>query len=207
MPGSSSVNMSKHSNLKNLFVVAALFFLASSCENDDRVLKDWTKNVVLKEEATQITTYLSQQGLLRAKIIAPVMNKFSTDTVALIFPKTLHCDFFNDSIQKESWLDARYGVYYENLNKVFLKDSVVVITSKGDTLISPELWWDQNTQLFYTDKYAIYKGPGKNIYGGKGLEATQDLKRITFKETSGTMQVVDGPTTPALSAPPPAVTK
>ena len=207
MLGSLSVNMSKQLSFRNLFVFATLLLLAVGCENDDKVLKDWTRNVVLKEEATQITTYLSQQGLLRAKIVAPIMNKFSTDTVALIFPKTLHCDFYNDSTQLESWLDCRYGVYYENLNKVFLRDSVVVITSKGDTLISPELWWDQNTQLFNTDKYAIYKGPGKNIYGGKGLEATQDLKRITFRETSGTMQVVDGPTNSPTPVPAPAVSK
>jgi hypothetical protein len=62
---------------------------------------------------------------------------------------------------------------------------VVVVTLKGDTLVSPELWWDQNTKLFYTDKYASYRSPGQQIIGGKGLEATQDLKRITFKSTTG----------------------
>ncbi|MBL0306592.1 MAG: hypothetical protein IPQ25_11325 [Chitinophagaceae bacterium] len=43
--------------------------------------------------------------------------------------------------------------------------------------------------MFYTDKYATYHGVGKNIYGGKGMEATQDLKRIMFKETTGNLKV------------------
>jgi hypothetical protein len=54
--------------------------------------------------------------------------------------------------------------------------------------MSPELWWDQNTQLFTTDKYAIYRGPDQQIVGGKGLEATQDLRRITFRATTGTVK-------------------
>jgi LPS export ABC transporter protein LptC len=106
----------------------------------------------------------------------------------MTFPRSVHCDFYDDSLRIDSRLDARYGVYYENLNKVFLRDSVVVITQKGDTLMSPELWWDQNTQLFTTDKYAIYRGPDQQIVGGKGLEATQDLRRITFRATTGTVK-------------------
>jgi hypothetical protein len=51
---------------------------------------------------------------------------------------------------------------------------------KGDTLKSPDLWWDQNTKLFYTDKVAYYLTRDKRITSGKGLEATQDLSRVTF---------------------------
>ena len=111
------------------------------------------------------------------------------DTISVEFPNKLHCDFYDDSTQLETWLDSKYGIYYENLNKVYLRDSVVVITVKGDTLKSPDLWWDQSTKMFYTDKYATYHGVGKNIYGGKGMEATQDLKRIMFKETTGNLKV------------------
>jgi translation initiation factor IF-2 len=70
-----------------------------------------------------------------------------------------------------------------------LRDSVVVITVKGDTLRSPDLWWDQNSKMFYTDKYAIYHGIGKNIYGGKGLTATQDLSSVIFNQPTGTVQM------------------
>jgi LPS export ABC transporter protein LptC len=171
--------------------LSILFFLLlvfSACENDDRVLTDWTRSVTLAEEATDIESYISQSGKRKARILAPFMIKQNRDTISMTFPRSVHCDFYDDSLRVDSRLDARYGVYYENLNKVFLRDSVVVITQKGDTLISPELWWDQNTQLFTTDKYAIYRGPDHQIVGGKGLEATQDLKRITFLGTTGTVK-------------------
>jgi hypothetical protein len=65
---------------------------------------------------------------------------------------------------------------------------VTVITVKGDTLRSPDLWWDQNSKLFYTDKYAIYHGIGKVIHGGKGLVATQDLNSVIFNDPTGTIK-------------------
>ena len=134
----------------------------------------------MKEEARNIESYLSQEGKMKAKLKAPLMIRVEADTVYVEFPKTLHVDFYNDSTKIETRLDSKYGKYFETLNKVYLRDSVVVINIKGDTLKSPDLWWDQNTKLFYTDKYAIYHGIGKNIYGGKGLVATQDLTSITF---------------------------
>ena len=169
--------------------ILLLFLLGlSACENDDRDLNDWTRSVALTEEATDIQSFISQSGKRKALIVAPYMVKQNRDTISMTFPRTVHCDFYDDSMRIDSRLDARYGVYYENLNKVFLRDSVVVITQKGDTLISPELWWDQSTQLFTTDKYAIYRGPDHQIMGGQGLEATQDLKRITFRGTTGTIK-------------------
>ena len=173
---------------RSLSVFFISLFGLLACENDDRTLSDWTRSVNLTEEATDMETYISQSGRRKARIVAPFMVKQNRDTISMTFPKTVHCDFYDDSLRVDSRLDARYGVYFENLNKVFLRDSVVVITQKGDTLISPELWWDQGTQLFTTDKYAIYRGPDQQIVGGQGLEATQDLKRITFRATTGTVK-------------------
>ena len=186
--------MSNFSFHKKILYTAAFITgccFVSACENDEKKIADYTKNVVMKEEATDIVSYLSQSGKMKAKLTAPLMFRVSDTTVYVEFPNTLHVDFYNDSTKIETWLDSKYGKYYENLGKVYLRDSVVVITMKGDTLRSPDLWWDQNTKLFYTDKYAIYHGIGKSIYGGKGLVATQDLKSVTFNEPTGTVQVSD----------------
>ena len=128
---------------------------------------------------------------MKAKLIAPLMLRYESDTIYVEFPKSLHVDFYDDSTKIESWLDSKHGKYFENLNKVYLWDSVVVINVKGDTLKSSDLWWDMNTKLFYTEKYAEYRTKDKQIYPGKGLEATQDFHRITFKQPTGTVRVSD----------------
>ena len=184
--------MNRISFYKKIFYAAAFITgccFASGCENDQKKIDNLTKKAVMREEATNIESYLSQSGKMKAKLKAPLMLRMSDDTVYVEFPKSMHVDFYDDSTKVETWLDSKYGKYYETLGKVYLRDSVVVITVKGDTLKSPDLWWDQNTKLFYTDKYAIYHGKDKIINGGKGMVATQDLKSITFNNPEGIIKV------------------
>jgi len=189
--GRTFVRLIRYSASFKLLIIVFIVFI-SGCENDKGVIDEWTRNVVLNEEAINIETYFSQKGVMKAKLKAPLMIRVpKADSPYVEFPKNLHVDFYNDSIVIESWLDSKYGKYFENQNKVYLKDSVVVITDKGDTLKAHDLWWDQNAKLFYTDKYAEYHGKDKQIFGGKGFEATQDLKRRTFKYPTGTIKVED----------------
>ncbi len=182
-----TIRLRARSSWLTAILLSCCFLLG--CENDKDKVRAWTERVIMKEEAVDIDSYLSQDGKMKARLKAPLMIRVYADTIYVEFPKTLHVDFYDDSTRVESWLDSRYGKYFENLNKVYLRDSVVVITVKGDTLKSPDLWWDQNSKIFYTDKYAIYHGVGKNIYGGKGLVATQDLRSVTFNQPTGTVQV------------------
>ena len=177
-----------------IFCTAAFItgcFLLYSCENDQKKIDNLTKKAVTREEAVDIESYISLSGKMKAKLKAPLMLRMSDDTIYAEFPNSLHVDFYDDSTHIETRLDSKYGKYFENLGKVYLRDSVLVITVQGDTLSSPDLWWDQNTKLFYTDKYAIYHGPGKVINGGKGMVATQDLRSITFNNPDGTVQVAE----------------
>jgi len=186
--------MNKGSLESNFFKTACLLLVCAflaSCENDDAAIEEWTKKVVLREEATNVETYFSQNGTLKALLRAPVMLRAQEDTVYTEFPKTLHVDFYDSLAKRESWLDARYGNYYENLNKVLLRDSVIVINTKGDTLTTNELWWDQNRKLFYTDKPVAYMSKTRSVKGSEGMEASQDLTDVTFRQSTGRVLVSD----------------
>jgi LPS export ABC transporter protein LptC len=172
------------------FVTGCFFLLA--CENSKEDIKKWTDRVIMKEEAINVNSQLSQEGKIRASLKAPLMWRVAADTLYVEFPKTMHCDFYNPQGQVESRLDCKYGKYFESLNKVYLRDSVVVISVKGDTLRTPELWWDQNTRLFYTDKPSSYHTPEKKIQAANGIEATQDFTRVTFRNPTGTIKVKEG---------------
>src|SRR5687767_13600031 len=128
-------------NRNNLYRAAifcsCLFFLG--CENDEKTIQDWTEKKEMVEVATQVVSYFSQQGVVRAKLKAPEMWRHQSDTVSVEFPKSLHVDFLDSAKSVESWVDAKYGIYYEALNKVLLRDSVKVINVRGDTLLTSEL--------------------------------------------------------------------
>lgn len=142
---------------------------------------DIGKKKLSREEALQIESYMSQGGVMKAKLTAPLMWRTQTDTPKIEFPKTLRVDFYTDSTKIESRLTAKYGRYYERMGTVFLKDSVVVINLiKKDTLRCEELNWDRDKEIFYTDKrVSIHKANGDEVYG-LGLTAKQDFSQYTI---------------------------
>ena len=151
-----------------------------SCENDPDVVNRGNERKANIEEARNIQSFLSQNGNLRAKLVSPFMLRYAMDTSYLEFPKTLHVNFYDSSGKVESELNALYGKYFETRSLVYLRDSVVVFNVKGDTLRTPDLWWDQNTKKFYTESRVRIQRKGQRVIGGKGMEATQDLKDVTI---------------------------
>ena len=164
-------------------LISCLF--VSSCENDIREVNDLLKKQTGVEEGKDITSYMSQQGMVKAKLRSPYMLRYQSDSPYVEFPRSVHVDFFNDSTKIESTVDALFARYREYESKVYLKDSVVVINiEKGDTLKTNELWWDQNTQEFFTDKPVRIYQKDKTIFG-RGLKAKQDFSSYDIFNITG----------------------
>src|SRR6476620_7457930 len=164
--------------LQAALLSGCLFFF--SCENDPEVVNRTHDEKANIEEARNVESFLSQNGNLRAKLVAPFMLRYAMDTSYLEFPKTLHVNFYDSSGKVESQLDARYGKYFETRSLVYLRDSVVVFNVKGDTMRTPDLWWDQSTKKFYTANRVRIQRKGQRVIGGKGMEASQDLDDIVI---------------------------
>jgi LPS export ABC transporter protein LptC len=170
---------------KKYYLLAAFVigcFFVYSCENKMGDVQNVGAKHIGVEEGKNIESYLSQDGKTKAKLTAPVMLRYQADTPKVEFPKTLHVNFYNDSLQVESKLFAKYGRYLENENRIYLRDSVVIYNVKGDTLLCKDLYWDQQKGIFYTDKNVIIKKPGNQVMHGKGMVAQQDFRSYTIKQ-------------------------
>ena len=180
----------KFLSLKNIPVLFAFFlsgFFVSSCETKNKDLPNYRKKRVAIDEAYQVESYYSQGAKVRGKLTAPKMVTSNSDTSYIEFPNTLHVDFYNDSMQVESKLDAKYGRYKQNEDKVFLRDSVQVRNIlKGDTLRCDELWWDKAKKQFNTDKPSwINKRDGTKIFAKDGLDAAEDFSWYKLHQITG----------------------
>ncbi|WEK36734.1 MAG: LPS export ABC transporter periplasmic protein LptC [Candidatus Pseudobacter hemicellulosilyticus] len=170
---------------------AALFtgclFVLSACENTQQEVDALFKKRVAVEEGVKVESFLSQDGKTKARLRAPYMIRQQVDSPYIEFPKTLHVDFFDDSLRIETIMDAHYAKYFDYQGKVLLRDSVVVINIKNhDTLRTPELWWDRNKQEFSTDKPSrINKADGTITFSQKGMRAKQDLSWYELYGNSG----------------------
>lgn len=168
---------------------ATLFLLtlsAVSCVNDKKEVDELLSKKTGVDEAVNIESYLSQGGKMKGKLTAPIMYRYQDTLPRVELPNTLHVDFFDDSLRIESQLDANFARYFETQNKVFLKDSVTVFNTKGDTLHCQELWWDQGGQKFHTDKPVRIHRPDM-ILIGVGLSAPQDFKTFEMYQITNSI--------------------
>lgn len=161
------------------FLKAALIiscFFVSSCENSLEDINKITSKRTGVEVAKDVKILYSIGNETKSRITAPLMLRHQELVPYIEFTKTIHADFFNDSLRVESRLDAHYAKYMETESKVFLKDSVVVINTKGDTLYCNELYWDRRRtgEEFYTDKPVRIRTKTE-ILDGDGLDAPQDF--------------------------------
>ena len=159
--------------------MGSCFFMAS-CENDVDAVKALGARVGGIDVGKEVAIYVSNDGILGAKLTAPLMNRYLLDSSKMIeFPQSIHVDFYKDSNQVESQLSAKYAKYKETENIVFLKEDVIIFNTLGDTLWCKEIYWDQNTGRFYTEQDVVVKqhSPLAKIFG-KGLEANQNLTDI-----------------------------
>ena len=184
-------------SIKKIFAllgVLALFFTACEKKKEKEVTHS---RQIVPEEATNIEGLLSEpnndstgklDAKVKGKLTAPFMLHYQrTDSPYAEFPRTLHVDFYNAQMQVESQLDALYGKYLQNQEKVFLRDSVVVKNiQKGDTVRCQELWWDQHTERFTTDKPVRIYTKDKILFG-TGMEADQNFRWYTIRKLTGTV--------------------
>ncbi|MBS1664277.1 MAG: LPS export ABC transporter periplasmic protein LptC [Bacteroidetes bacterium] len=189
MPLASSIN-----KILGLLLVAACFWIscndkkAAGVKGPKKIVPEEVYNIesMLSEPRTDSGNHLSAK--VKGKLTAPYMLRVQrVDSPYAEFPRTLHVDFFNDSMVVESQMDALYGKYFNVQDKVFLRDSVVVKNIlKGDTVHCQELWWDKNTERFTTDKPVRIYTKDKILFG-TGMEADQNFRWYTIRKLTGTV--------------------
>lgn len=185
------IKLAQHISCIKAVAITGCFFILS-CSNNYQEVQDLAKKRSPVDTATQVESYLSQDGFVKAKLTAPIMTTATiSDTPKTEFPHSLHVDFYNDSTQIQSRLFSKYGLYYTNKKLVLLRDSVIVFNVQGDTLRTQKLWWDQDKQLLYTDAPVHIIQGGQPLEGQNGMTAKQDFSAWTLLNAKGTLPVAD----------------
>jgi len=187
------INIAHYKIFKIAVACLSSCFFMVACENNVDAVKALGARVSGIDVGKDVAIYVSNDGKLGAKLTAPLMNRYLEDSSKMIeFPQSIHVDFYKDSNKIESQLSAKYAKYKETENIVYLKEDIIIFNTLGDTLWCKEMYWDQNTGKFYTEKDVVVKqhNPLAKIYG-KGLEANQNLTDIRiFKPQSNSYAII-----------------
>lgn len=160
-----------------------------ACENDPRQVAELFPEVDPGVEAIRdFETIYSDSAEARVRVTGPEMLRRADGRLYVQeFTRGAHIEFFDDEGAVSSTLDARYGVRYEEDDRVMLRDSVVWISAAGDRLDTEELHWDPVEQKIYSDRFVRLRQADKEITG-VGFESNQDFSRAKVLAIQGVVE-------------------
>lgn len=183
----------RKSIVKLMILSLAMLF---SCENDIQKVKELTNAKELPViHATDIETIYSDSAVVRLKITGPELKEFAEteDREAYIeFPLGLKAIFFNKSGRIESSLEAEYAIFWKKIKQFEARTNVVVKNfSEKQELYTEQLFWDQEGEKIWSDKFVKIITENGPTYGEEGFESDQNFSKFRIRKSRGQMTVED----------------
>jgi LPS export ABC transporter protein LptC len=170
---------------KLTFVLAVLFLMLVSCENNFReVQKSNLVEFAPSGEADTINLKYTDSGKIKAVLVSPKMLDYATlEFPYTEFPNGIKVTLFDEN-NKKTYITAKHAVSYKNTNVIDLSGSVKISNDAGQLLETEQLYFDQKNDWFYTEKRYKFTDLKGNSFG-EGVDFSKDFKIINSQKISG----------------------
>ncbi len=176
----------KYFTLKYLLITIAAIIavLLASCESRIPVIPKSDLLTLPSLTARDFTTTLSDSGLIQLQLSAPLLEKYdNADPPYSDFTSGIKVILYNGKETPQARVTAKYAKCTDN-NLWELRDSVVVLNDKDERLETELLFWNQEKDKIYTDRFVKITSEDQ-VTQGIGFESDTHLtRRRIFKVTA-----------------------
>ena len=161
----------------HLIIPVATLFVVSlflGCEsNFKEVQKINFSDFVPSTDAESINVKYTDSGRITGVMVSPKMLDFSSvDFPFTEFPKGIHVILY-DKKEKKTFIQANYAVSYKPTNIIDLQGKVKITSEDGQLLETEQLYYDQKSEWFYTERKFKFTDP-KGTSNGQGIDFSKD---------------------------------
>ncbi|TVZ55811.1 LPS export ABC transporter protein LptC [Lutibacter sp. Hel_I_33_5] len=187
--------MVKHIKIlfKSIAIVCsiAMFF---SCTNTNKEVRDFLadKNLPIGVAKNAFHVY-KDSGKVTSKLITPLLHDFSNRDKHPYneFPKGLKIINFENDGKDSVTILGDYALSYSKTAISEIKGNVVVLNhTENSRLETEQMFWDQNTQYFVSEKPFTFMKQNDTIRG-VGFESKEDLSKWVSKNISGNLETTE----------------
>ena len=140
-------------------------------------------------QATQVSTIISDSGIIRYRIEAENWNIYDrADTPYWEFPQGIYLEKFDDSLQANATIQADYAHYNEPEQIWTLRGNVLAMNLEGETFSTPLLFWNQKDATVYSDSSIVITRE-TSIVKGVGFLSNQELTQYTILRPTGVFPI------------------
>jgi LPS export ABC transporter protein LptC len=176
---------SRLSHLRSISLIAAFLsvsIMLISCENKIRVLPKSDLLTLPSQTVKSFETVLYDSGRIQMKMYSPLVERY--DKVGppySEFRSGIKVDLYNGQENPVAWVTSKYAKYTNADNLWELRDSVVVINENNERLETEVLFWNQEKDLIYTDRFVKMTSENQ-IMQGIGFESDSHLNKQKIKK-------------------------
>lgn len=166
-----------------IYVALLIVLLLASCKNEIADIRAITDASNLPVQTSYNAEYiLSERGKVTNRLFAAKLEQFQGDDEYLLATGGVTVLFYDTLEQQEAKLTAKEGAHYSKDKKLIARDSVVLLSSKGEMLETEELIFLEDSARIYTDKFVkIVTANGSTLYGN-GLVSNDSFTKWQIKK-------------------------
>jgi Uncharacterized protein conserved in bacteria len=172
-----------------VIAIIILSMMILSCENKIPVISKSDLLTLPSLTVQNFKTVLNDSGRIQLIMSSPLLEQYDkVDPPYSEFKSGIHVVLFNnknDSVR----VTSKYAKCTNN-NLWELRDSVVVINEKNEKLETEVLFWNQEKDLIYTDRFVKMTSEDE-ISQGIGFESDSHLTNRRFFKVTATLYLKD----------------
>lgn len=180
--------------IKTSFLLLSILCFAiflSSCETKVETIK---KSEILSLPSMtnrDISTVYTDSGKVQLIMRTPLIETYNNEESPYSeFREGIYVVFFEGKKDSVGYATAKYAKFTDKKNLWELRDSVVVLNGSNDRLETEQLFWDQEKDLIYTDRFVKIINEDQTLMG-TGFESDIKLNKRKIKSPSGPIYLKD----------------
>lgn len=158
-----------------------------SCRNDIEEIQAITEEIEIPTQTSLNARYdYTEMGKLRNTIQAAQLDRYIIGEPRLEASGGFELIIYDHKEQPEAFLTADQGTYFEEQNKLQAHYNVILSNVNGDSLMTEELFWVQDSAKVFTSRDVVICTNDGRIYG-KGLESDEKFTNYTIHNIHGNL--------------------
>jgi LPS export ABC transporter protein LptC len=178
------MNLLKRHKILSLVTVFAVTLFFGCESNFKEVQKINVTEFTPDGDADKVNLKYTDSGLIKVVLLSPKMLDFSTvDFPFTEFPKGIDVTLYDNKAQTTR-VTSNYAISYKITGIIDLQGKVKIVSDKGQTLETEQLYYDQKNEWFFTEKRFKFTDI-KGSSNGQGIDFSKDFKIINSQRLTG----------------------
>ena len=189
----SDIIVRGHKNITIALAMVMFILLSVACSGRKKIVGEaiTERDSLPIMETKGVSTLISDSGIIRYRLQAEDWRVFDKKKPPYwAFEEGVYLETFDTLFQMEANIKADTAYYYEKQKLWKLMGNVVIRNLKGEKFNAELLYWDQNTEKVYSDRFIRIEQPDR-IITGRGFDSNQQMTKYTIHKPEGIFYLED----------------